>query len=234
MRAVVPGLPWRAYAHSGDVALLERLPGGAALARYLARGGGDIRFASHNLRDRFRRLAPGAGEFTDAVDAIGSGPPGPAPEREQARRALDMQRRTLLAVGRLVPIKGFDVLVRAAALAAPENAPTTVVILGDGPKRARLQRLAQRLKVDLRLPGFVPRAEVLRWMAGADLYVQPSRPLRSGRTEGLPVATREAMSLGIPVVASATGGLAELPQRAPRLRLVPPDDHAALAACLRA
>ncbi|HEX2660314.1 MAG TPA: glycosyltransferase [Polyangia bacterium] len=229
-RSAAPGLPWRAYAHSGDVALLERLRGGRALARFLARGDGEFRFASDNLRMRFRRLAPGAQAARDAVDPIGALPP--VIDRTQARRDLNMQGRTLLSVGRLVPIKGFDVLVRAAAIAAPRTDATTVVILGDGPERARLQRLAHRLNVDLRLPGVVPRAEVARWMAGADLYVQPSRPLRSGRTEGLPVATREALSLGLPVVASATGGLVELPHRAPRLRLVPPDDHAALADCL--
>jgi glycosyltransferase involved in cell wall biosynthesis len=64
--------------------------------------------------------------------------------------------------------------------------------------------------------------------------VQPSRPLPSGRTEGLPVATLEALSLGLPVVASATGGLRELPHAPPRLRLIPADDPAALAACLGA
>jgi glycosyltransferase involved in cell wall biosynthesis len=73
---------------------------------------------------------------------------------------------------------------------------------------------------------------VATWMAGADLYVQPSRPLHSGRTEGLPVATLEALAAGLPVLASATGGLAELPYGPPRLRLVPPGDPAALAACL--
>jgi glycosyltransferase involved in cell wall biosynthesis len=233
-RAVAPWLPCRAYAHSGDVALLERLPGGASLARYLARAGGQFSFASNDLRERFFRLAPNLGGISEAGDSIGAMPNASVLDREQARLALNLRGRTLLSVGRLVPIKGFDVLVRAAAIAAPENPPTTVVILGDGPERARLTELAHRLKVDLRLPGFVARAEVARWMAGADLYVQPSRPLRSGRTEGLPVATREALSVGLPVVASATGGLAELPHAAPLLRLVRPGDHTALAVCLRA
>lgn len=237
VRAAAPQLRWRAYAHSGDVALLERLPGGAALARYLSRGGGDLRFASNNLRMRFSRLVTGAVASANALNPIDAAAPVDVSplERQQARRALHLRGRTLLSVGRLVPIKGFDVLVRAAAIAATPGAePSMVVILGDGPERPRLERLAHRLNVNLRLPGFVPRAEVARWMTGADLYVQPSRPLRSGRTEGLPVATREALSLGLPVVASATGGLAELPHAPPRLRLVRPDDHMALAACLRA
>src|SRR5207237_2326807 len=108
----------------------------------------------------------------------------------------------------------------------------TLVILGDGPERERLTALARRLDVDLRLPGFVPRDQVATWLRGADVYVQPSRRLPSGRTEGLPTAALEALSAGLPVVASETGGLGELPFDPPRLRLVPPDDPVALAACL--
>ena len=154
--------------------------------------------------------------------------------RLAARRSLRFDGHTLLSVGRLVPIKGFDVLVRAAALAGERRGAPSVVILGDGPERERLAALARRLGVPLRLPGFVARQDVSRWMTAADLYVQPSRRLASGRTEGLPVATLEALSLGLPVVASATGGLSELPHGAPRLRLVPADDPAALAAALAA
>jgi glycosyltransferase involved in cell wall biosynthesis len=231
--ACFPDLPLALHAHSGDVALLERLPLGPTLARYLARGARDIVFASEDLRLRFGRLAGACvgrvmqrhGSLEAVID--------PA-RRLEARRMLRFDGHTLLSVGRLVPIKGFDVLVRAAALAGRGSGAPTVVILGDGPERARLASLAQRLEVPLRLPGFVHRQEVARWMTAADLYVQPSRRLASGRTEGLPVATLEALSLGLRVVASATGGLSELPHAAPRLRLVPADDPAALAALLAA
>ena len=228
-RACSPRLPLTVHAHSGDVALLERLPGGAALSRYVAGQPGEILFASEDLRGRFGRLA---GTLVGRVMPRRSGAPAPVDpaHRLEARRSLRFDGHTLLSVGRLVPIKGFDVLVRAAALAGGPS----VVILGDGPERERLAALARRLGVPLRLPGFVQRQDVARWMTAADLYVQPSRRLASGRTEGLPVATLEALSLGVPVVASATGGLSELPHQAPRLRLVPADDPAALAAALAA
>lgn len=237
-RACAPHLPLTGYAHSGDIALLERLPAGRSLARGLAKGAVDILFASNDLLERFARLA---GERVGRVMSRGArhadlahAPLDPdSAERLEARRALRFDCRTVLSVGRLVPVKGFDVLVRAAALAsAGASAPATVVILGDGPERPRLEAMARRLKVDLRLPGFVERQDVPRWMAAADLYVQPSRRLISGRTEGLPVATLEALSIGLPVVASATGGLRELRYTSPRLRLVPADDPMALAACL--
>jgi glycosyltransferase involved in cell wall biosynthesis len=239
------GRPHRAHAHSGDVALLERLPAGAALSRYLVgarRPALDIIFSSDDLRRRFARLsgcAVGRVEPLERRLGPGRGSRDPA-SRVRARKVLGLKGRTVLSVGRLVPVKGYDVLIRAAAVAAaaapvaapsgPGAPPTTLVIVGDGPERARLTELAHRLNVNLRLPGFVARHDVALWMAGADLYVQPSRRLPSGRTEGLPVATLEALACGVPVLASATGGLAELPHGPPRLWLVPPDDPAALAA----
>ena len=263
-RAVAPRIPVCFHAHSGDVALLERLPAGPALARYLvrpARAPSEVVFASRDLKERFARLTGvDVGRVTGAIERGALSPSGvaAAPERddasqEQAREHPRQQERqrarrtlglssvgpTVLSVGRLVPIKGYDVLVRAVAACSARVGDTpsarprpTVVIVGDGPERPRLEALARRLDVDLRLPGLVPRDEVATWLAGADLYVQPSRRLSTGRTEGLPVSTLEALAAGLPVVASATGGLAELPLGPPRLRLVPPGDAVALAACL--
>jgi glycosyltransferase involved in cell wall biosynthesis len=233
-RAAASHLPVTAYAHSGDVALLERLPGGGALARRLAQELDEVIFVSDDLRRRFGRLAGRpTGRVAERPDHV---PPAVSPidaaGRELSRARLGLRGRSILSVGRLVPIKGFDVLVRAAALAgAPAvSPPLTVVILGDGPERARLEEAARRLNVDLRLPGFVSRVDVGRWMVAADLYVQPSLRLPSGRTEGLPTATLEALAAGLPVVASASGGLADLRG----VSTVPPGDAHVLAAHLQA
>lgn len=252
-RAVAPHLPLSIRSHSGDVALLERLPGGRALARYLVRPGAAgvpaLGFVTRDLKDRFSRLAdvqvgsvvparsPGKADLSALEAGLGAG-------RSSVRQSLGLPATmpTFLSVGRLVPIKGYDVLVRAVAVASataearatahsPARRPT-LVIVGDGPERERLAALARRLDVDLRLPGFVPRDQVATWLRSADLYVQSSRRLPTGRTEGLPTATLEALAAGLPVVATTTGGLGELPFDPPRLRLVPPDDPDALAACL--
>jgi glycosyltransferase involved in cell wall biosynthesis len=227
-----------AHAHSGDVALLERIPGGASLGRLLTREIDDLVFVSDDLRYRFARLTGVvAGRVAHAATRIERAQPWlrDRDARARARTRLGLDHRTILSAGRLVPIKGFDILVRAAALAAAgcgdHRAPPAIVILGEGPERGRLLALASRLNVNLRLPGCVPRFEVHDWMMGADLYVQPSRPLSSGRTEGLPVATLEAVRACLPVIASATGGLKEL-LGTPRVRLVPTEDVAALATCL--
>jgi len=203
--ASTPHLPIRAYAHSGDVALLERLPLGRALARRLALSGADLRFVTAELRYRFARLA---GRPVGQVEPLGPAPGvfrprGVAPDAE-ARRQLGLRAPTLLAVGRLVPIKGHAMLLRACArvrATMPERIPgPEVVILGDGPERLRLQRLAAELRLPLRLPGFVPRDEVAQWLRAAHLFVQPSVQLDNGRAEGAPVALAEARAVGTPVV----------------------------------
>jgi glycosyltransferase involved in cell wall biosynthesis len=217
-RIAAPWLPLTAYAHSGDVALLERLPGGPSVARLLAREARELVFASADLQRRFSRLCG------FAVGSVGGqswqNPRAPTRSLHRAGEGEAQSRqRTLLSVGRLVPIKGFDILLRALARLGGrfEHAAGAVgrntfrlVILGDGPERVRLQETARRLDLDLVMPGTVGRDEVARWMSAADLYVQPSRRLKTGRTEGLPVATLEALSVGVPVIVSRTGGLAEL------------------------
>jgi glycosyltransferase involved in cell wall biosynthesis len=207
--SAAPALPLTAFAHSGDVSLLERLPLGRTLARQLAAATADIRFVTSALRDRFAALAG---------RAVGTVAPLPAPpsfaRRGHApdpalRRQLALTSPTLLAVGRLVPIKGHDRLLRACARARATDLSRVdpeVVILGDGPERARLTALAARLDVRLRLPGFVPRPEVARWLAAADLFVQPSIRLATGRSEGAPLATAEARAVGIPVVVDSDPG----------------------------
>jgi glycosyltransferase involved in cell wall biosynthesis len=220
-------LPHRAFAHGGDVALLERLPFGRTMARRLVRAGIHFQFASEELRTRFVRLA-------------GVEPPStvaPAPfdgtlfcartAEELAAARLGRRGPLVLGVGRLVAVKGFDVAIRALARFPRWERPA-LVLVGEGPERPRLQSLA-RGRVDLCLTGALPPAETARWMRGADVYVQPSRRLPSGRTEGTPLALREAMSVGVPVIASAVGGIPELRG----VRLVPPDDPAALARACR-
>ncbi|HVZ88117.1 MAG TPA: glycosyltransferase [Polyangia bacterium] len=199
--AAAPARSRRAFAHSGDVALLERIPLGRAIARRLARDGTTLRFVSAELQDRFARLAgvcAGAVETLEVPRAMFARRAGPD---AVVRRRLGLVRPTVLAVGRLVPIKGHALLVHACARAA--RVAPQLVILGDGPERGRLERLAAALDVRLTLPGFVGRAEVADWLRAADLFAHPSIRLANGRGEGAPIAAREAQAVGLPVVTTA-------------------------------
>jgi glycosyltransferase involved in cell wall biosynthesis len=128
--------------------------------------------------------------------------------------------RVLLAVSRLTGQKGVDVAIRAL----PELAADTVlVVLGDGPERAGLQRLARDLGVDRRvfLPGRVP--DVAAWLERARIFVHPAR------WEGFGLGVLEAMLAGLPVVASNVSSLPELVADGETGLLVPPEDPTALA-----
>jgi hypothetical protein len=203
--AAAPAHPRRAFAHSGDVALLERIPFGRAIARRLAGDGTDLLFVSAALRARFSRLCGAAADVgtveTLEVPSALFAPRG-APDAA-LRRRFGVAAPTVLAVGRLVPIKGHATLLHACARAraqAADDRRAEVIILGDGPERPRLLRLAAALEVPLRLVGTVPRAEVADWLRAADLFAHPSGRLANGRTEGAPIAAREAHAVGIPVV----------------------------------
>jgi len=127
----------------------------------------------------------------------------------------------VLGVGRLVPEKGFDVLVRAAALAG-----LPLVLVGDGPERSRLAALAEEVGADLRFAGAVPPAELAEHYRAARLVAVPSR------REGFGLVAAEALASGRAVVASAVGGLTQVVHDGVDGRLVPPDDVDALAAAL--
>ena len=153
--AVAPHLRHRAHAHGGDAFLLARLPGGASLARILCRSGAELVFASADLRDRFAALG---GDTPEALRARAGVQPAPfdsllfrrrpPAERHVLRCRLGLVGFTVLAAGRLVPIKGFDVLVHAVGH-LPARVRPSLVIVGQGPEEHRLRKLAAACAVDL-------------------------------------------------------------------------------------
>jgi glycosyltransferase involved in cell wall biosynthesis len=151
-----------------------------------------------------------------------------APGREASRRALGVPPEAFVvaAVGRLVPVKGFDVLIEAlpALLAAVPG--TQAIVVGDGPEQEALAALAERLHVRDRVRLHGPSADVVEILAGADVLAAPSR------NEGMGRALVEAMALGVPVVGAAVGGIPTVVGDGEAGRLIPPDDPAALATAL--
>jgi glycosyltransferase involved in cell wall biosynthesis len=130
----------------------------------------------------------------------------------------------VLFLGRLVPVKGADLLLRACAgLDGVE-----LVLAGEGPERPGLERLARRLDTPARFVGPKLGPERDAWLAAADLLVLPSRVLPDGRGDSAPVVLLEALAAGLPLVATRVGGNAELLEHGQTGLLVPPDQPGAL------
>jgi glycosyltransferase involved in cell wall biosynthesis len=136
----------------------------------------------------------------------------------------------VLAVGRLVEKKGFDVLIEAAAKL---RATFRLRIVGDGPERARLAEAIQRndLAASVELAGALTHHELPAEYAAADVFVAPSLADAAGDRDGLPNVVLEAMASGLPVVGGHVGALATVLDGTSGL-LVPPGDAAALADAL--
>jgi colanic acid/amylovoran biosynthesis glycosyltransferase len=133
----------------------------------------------------------------------------------------------------LLEVKGHVYLLGAVRLLAERGVDVHLDLAGDGPLRDRLAGEVEKLALWDRVTflGLVPHEKLLASMqaGGWDMLVLPSIVTDSGENEGIPVAIIEAMSCGIPVVSTVTGGIPELFEGVKDALLVPPRDPAALA-----
>lgn len=138
----------------------------------------------------------------------------------------------LLFVGRLVPRKGVDVLLRA--LATPRLSETRLTIVGDGSERTPLESLAAALGVSSRVTfdGTVSATQLDARFRNCDALVLPAVDDPLSGTEGLGVVLIEALAYGRPVVASDIGGIPDVVRNGETGLLVPPGDPEALAIAL--
>lgn len=126
--------------------------------------------------------------------------------RQEARQALGWpaEGRVIGAVGRLSPEKGFDLLIESVRRLLPQFPELRLVIAGEGPELAALQRqiVANGLSESVRLLGFCD--DVLGFLEALDIFVL------SSRREGLPNVVLEAMASEVPVVSTRVGGVPQL------------------------
>ncbi|MEO8631570.1 MAG: glycosyltransferase, partial [Betaproteobacteria bacterium] len=112
-------------------------------------------------------------------------------------------------VGRLVEKKGCDVLIRAVHRLMPMVPDVEVVIVGDGPLRGELERLAAKLGVPANFAGSMTPDEVKQQLDCARVFCLPSIIAENGDAEGFGLVLLEAQACGVPVVTSAHAGASE-------------------------
>ncbi len=130
--------------------------------------------------------------------------------------------KQIISVARLVPIKGMSYLIRAMTHVKDGS----LLIIGDGPERKKLELLSSQLRLGDRVffTGWISdRSTILRYLEQATVFVLPSL------SEGLPRVLIEAMACGLPVVATNVGGVPEAVVDGVNGVLVPPRDEKALA-----
>jgi glycosyltransferase involved in cell wall biosynthesis len=126
-------------------------------------------------------------------------------------------------VGRLEPIKGCSLFIRSIPRVIKSNLDSYFVVVGDGVERKSLESLARELGIENRVYFCGFRDDPMNIFQSLDLYVLPSL------SEGIPLAMLEAMSTGVPVVATSVGGIPEVIQDKVNGLLVPLQDPVALA-----
>ena len=137
----------------------------------------------------------------------------------------------VLTICRLVEKKGVDTAVRACAVLAERGVHHQWEVIGDGPRRAELERLATELGVGdrVRFSGFEGPAEIRASLKAATAFALPCRVAPNGDHDVLPVAIVEALAAGVPVVTTPIGGIPEVAIHERSALIVPSEDPDALA-----
>ncbi len=216
------GIPYSVSCHGHDIfrsqSLLDEKFARAAFVRVISE------FNRNFILDK----VPGADSANIKVIHCGVDNDG-LPERSNS----DGKDFRILYVGSLQPRKGVECLLNALKLQSIVG-DWRLDILGDGPSRQNLETLAQSIPNNERIhfAGGQANEVVVEAMRRSDVLVVPSVPGPGGRAEGIPTVLMEALSQGLPVIASRLTGIPELVRHGETGYLFPPGDSKALAGIL--
>lgn len=196
--------PLEVVAHGADVRLLCALPRPVrhAIVTTLLDRATRLRFVASSLRQTLGRMLPTA--LDERLVRASYIEPAAIELPDVTTRAHEIrsskQEETggfVIAVGRFIKLKRFDL-----ALAAAASANVPIVVVGDGPLRGHLERVAREMRVHATFTGLLSRFDTLAWIAASRALVHTSR------AEAAPTVVREARALGIPVIATESGDVA--------------------------
>jgi glycosyltransferase involved in cell wall biosynthesis len=233
--AAIRRIPFVLSLHGSDIFVAQRQPIFGAVARWVFRRAAKVTACSPELREA--AIALGASSETVLL-AWGADPAifHPAQHSAELCREFGWQETDLVvvALGRMVYKKGFNILLQAMQ-AVPERYPNVrLVLAGEGPLRETLIQQAKQLGLAdyVVCPGRIPWNRVPDFLAVADIFVLPSVRDEHGNLDGLPTVLLEAMSCGVPVIASGIGGVRLVIEDGQNGLLVPPGDVPALTGAI--
>lgn len=205
------GLPYALVLHGAEITVPGRLPVSRAVLGRVLRGA-DLLIAGGSYPAAEAEQAAGRplpavcippGVDTDVFRPLD--PEGKAAAR--ARLGLPTQGPLVVSVSRLVPRKGMDVLVRAAAMLGRSRPELTVAIAGVGRDQARLRRLVRSTGAPVLLLGKVPGVDLPDLYGCGDVFTMLCRNRWAGlEQEGFGIVFLEAAAAGVPAVAGGSGG----------------------------
>ncbi len=127
-------------------------------------------------------------------------------EKEKVRKELDLAGKILVSVGRLVPWKGFEMLIEIMPEISKKYSDTKLLIIGSGPEESALKAKSYQLKANVQFLGNLPHEQVLKYLRAADIFL-----LNTGY-EGFSHQILEAMAVGAPIISTSAGGNKEILQ----------------------
>ena len=220
------GVPTLLIVGGSDILLLAAEPSRRAAILAVLNGVDVVLAVGGHLRDRLLEMGTEASKVHVLRRGVDTTFFRPGP-RDEARRRLGLPAldSIVLWVGRMVPVKGLDVLLQAWEQVAVRG--STLYLVGEGPLKASLRKRveAASLSSRVRFVGSVAHDALPDWYRAADLTVLPSH------SEGTPNVLLESLACGTPFLASRVGGIHELTDD-PDRDLVPAGDPQALAAAL--
>jgi phosphatidyl-myo-inositol dimannoside synthase len=184
------------------------LPGARAMLRRIGRQVDVVTYLGEYTRARLAPVVPRLERLAPGVDTEVYHPKVDG-SAVRARFGLGHEQPVVVCVSRLVPRKGQDTLIRALPQVRRAVPDAVLLVVGGGPDRARLTRLASSAGVggSVIFTGSVSWADLPAHYAAGDVYAMPCRTRRRGLdVEGLGIVYLEASATGLPVVAGDSGG----------------------------
>jgi glycosyltransferase involved in cell wall biosynthesis len=212
------GRPYIVTLHGTDVALVRRFKLARGMMRSVLQPAAAVTAVSTFL------ASEAAGILGVPANTI---PITPMPLALGVSPDPDATRHGAVFVGRLTKQKGVTYLLDALAILKREGMPTDLTIVGDGPERPALKAQAIALGLPVTFTGFVAPELVAEHLRDKRVFVLPSVD------EGLGLVVAEALTQGVPVVATRSGGIPDLLSDRDAGMLVPPNDPGAMAGAIR-